>query len=66
MKLSAQEFKMYRNEYAGYCRHCDNITNDCGVEPDAQRYKCIDCGKLKVMGVEDAMIWGFIQIEGDE
>jgi hypothetical protein len=48
----------------GYCTKCDKITCQGGVEPDAEHYKCRDCGGSTVMGVEQAVLAGKIEIVG--
>lgn len=61
MKLTEAEFRMERDDYMGYCTACDDITTEC-VEPDAEGYTCEVCGEACVMGLEDALIAGYVQI----
>ena len=61
--LKEEEYKLYRDEYAGFCRICWDITNECGVEPDAERYDCDWCGHKGVYGIEQALMYGWIIIE---
>ena len=51
--------KEFSEEYMGYCTACDDITTD-SVEPDAEGYICDECGKHTVMGIENAVLMGFI------
>lgn len=43
---------------SGYCTHCEEVTCDSGVEPDAEGYSCPQCDNDTVMGVENAIISG--------
>jgi hypothetical protein len=38
----------------GFCLACGN--EQYGVEPDARRYECEDCGKPKVYGAEEILM----------
>ncbi len=40
----------------GFCLACGEIAG--GVEPDAQKYKCPNCGELKVYGGEQLVAMG--------
>lgn len=50
------------NGYEGWCKSCGKFTRDCGVEPDAENYNCPLCEENKVMGAEQALICGEIDI----
>jgi hypothetical protein len=65
MTMSEDEYENHREEYNGYCIYCKDITNYGGVEPDARKYDCEECGHPGVMGIEEALMSGLIQI-GDE
>ena len=41
-------------EYIGFCIHCGTETD--GVEPDAERYPCEECGTNKVYGAEQLVL----------
>lgn len=62
VKMTETEYVKCTDEYNGYCRRCDNVTNFGGVEPDAHGYKCDECGKRTVMGVEEALALWFIHL----
>ncbi len=64
MNMTEEEYEAESGNYAGYCQACDDITAD-GVEPDAQGYKCPKCGQMQVMGLENALLAGHINL-GDE
>lgn len=66
MKISFDEYNEAVSSYAGYCTSCDEITEWSGVEPDAEGYECPECGEDILMGVEQAMICGYLEFEEDE
>lgn len=43
-------------EYAGFCLACG--AEAYGVEPDARRYTCEECGAKQVYGAEELLIMG--------
>ena len=45
----------------GICLHCGEI--DGPVEPDARNYKCNWCGCYTVLGTEEAIVGGWLEIE---
>jgi len=47
----------------GVCIECG--AEAYGVEPDAEGYQCESCGEQSVMGLENALFAGHIQIEED-
>ena len=44
----------------GFCLACGNEAD--GVEPDARKYECENCGAEKVYGFEELLIMGLVQI----
>lgn len=60
--MTEGEFHHYCESYAGYCLKCDDVTNFCGVEPDACNYVCDECESKTVFGVDIALIAGHIDI----
>lgn len=62
MIMTEDELYMHRDEYNGYCRTCDRVTVFGGVEGDAERYECDECGRKTVYGIELAMVYNFIYI----
>lgn len=66
MKMTEQEYHNFCDNYAGYCTICDDVTRDSDTEPDAENYFCPDCGNDSVLGIELALLSGFIEIEWDE
>lgn len=41
-------------DYTGLCVNCG--AEHSGIEPDARKYKCDDCGQYTVYGAEELMI----------
>lgn len=60
MRLTEAEFQQFDNENAGYCSTCDEVTKDSCVEPDAEDYECPKCGDFSVMGMQRAIICGYL------
>lgn len=44
------------DDYVGFCRACG--AEQYGVEPDARRYPCPDCGAHEVYGAEELLVMG--------
>ena len=44
----------------GFCIGCGAETE--GVEPDARRYRCDDCGMPCVYGLEELLMMGLVRI----
>lgn len=66
MKITEKRLTyLLENTYSGYCLHCDDITTEHGVEPDAQEYECPNCGNHTMMGLENALIIGKLTFAGN-
>ncbi len=63
--MTVDEYREAREEYHGFCTECEAVTLECGVEPDARDYKCPECGLFTVIGIEEALIDGRIEITED-
>lgn len=63
--ISKSEYLEHREAFDGYCRKCGDFTEFGGVEPDACGYTCPECDLPSVVGTEEALMFGYIQI-GDE
>jgi predicted RNA-binding Zn-ribbon protein involved in translation (DUF1610 family) len=46
----------------GFCLACG--TEAEGVEPDARKYRCPQCGQLKVYGLEELAVMNLLTIRG--
>jgi predicted RNA-binding Zn-ribbon protein involved in translation (DUF1610 family) len=42
------------DDYVGFCLACGSEAY--GVEPDARKYECEDCGERKVYGAEELLM----------
>jgi Zn finger protein HypA/HybF involved in hydrogenase expression len=57
MAVSMDEIEEAIEEYRGWCTVCQDFTSD-GVEPDAEKYECEECGQRTVYGAENAVLMG--------
>lgn len=62
MTISIEEYQEAEEENAGFCTDCKKIVNHGSVEPDAQNYKCEDCGEMTVFGIPEAFIQELIDL----
>jgi predicted RNA-binding Zn-ribbon protein involved in translation (DUF1610 family) len=60
LSMGSMEYYSLENEHAGMCFSCGELMY--GVEPDAVRYKCEDCGHNRVFGLEYAVLHGRLNI----
>ena len=60
MSISIEEYEESKEDNMGYCPECDEITREC-TEPDAEGYDCPECGGKKVMGLDNALIMGYVK-----
>lgn len=65
-RMTPVDYRFARDSYAGFCTECKKITNEEGVEPDAENYECEECGSPAVIGVENALIQGLIDASSDD
>lgn len=52
--MAAIEESMFGTSNIGFCIHCGAKTH--GVEPDAEKYRCEECGKQAVYGAEQILL----------
>ncbi len=52
--LEAVAAALERDDYTGFCISCGAETE--GVEPDAERYECPECGLRRVYGAEQVLL----------
>lgn len=64
INMLESDYLLHREEYNGICLDCKAIKWG-EVEPDAENYTCDDCGKDRVIGIENALIMGLLNILGD-
>jgi len=51
--IAAAELSMFGNDYPGFCLDCGADAEGC--EPDAEHYRCEECGAYAVYGAEQLM-----------
>ena len=61
--IPMDDLNIFRDNYDGFCRTCNDITNSGGCEPDARNYVCDSCGKKTVFGIEEAFMMGLFEVE---
>lgn len=60
--------EMSEEEYLEHCENSDGICTNCGeirysdTEPDAEGYPCEACEEAAVIGIENALIDGTIEV----
>lgn len=64
MKMTEAQYDQMGDLNKGYCVHCDAITTN-NVYPDERDATCIKCMNTTCMGVEEAKIYGHIEIEDE-
>lgn len=62
VSVSEEEFMEHQENSDGLCIACGEWTSDGHVEPDASGYHCGECGKNEVIGAEDALVCGYVDI----
>jgi len=60
--ITEEQYREGNETGIGICRFC-HAQQGC-VEPDAEGVKCEDCGKPGVAGLEQALVCGWLDIEG--
>jgi predicted RNA-binding Zn-ribbon protein involved in translation (DUF1610 family) len=63
IKLTESEYRESCNYYAGFCIACGQEEHN--IEPDAEKYRCSDCGKKQVYGAEQLLLLGLLEIVED-
>jgi hypothetical protein len=53
--MTEQEYRVIHDDGIGFCLGCGEETLG-GVEPDARRYICEECGQPKVYGLEELLM----------
>ena len=58
-KISLEQYHQLDEDMAGLCTSCGYEQH--GVEPDAERYRCEDCGERKVYGPHWYLMTGMVE-----
>lgn len=61
-KVSFADFQEAVSTYLGWCKDCEGFTRD-DTEGDAENYDCPICDGNNVIGAENAMIMGLLDLE---
>lgn len=61
IKFERIEAALSDDESVGFCLDCG--TDNYGVEPDARKYLCEECGKHCVYGASEIVIMGQVDTE---
>ena len=65
IQVSEVDYVDATENYLGWCTECNGFTTS-EVEPDAEDYHCDDCDCDTVVGAENALIMGLIDIVPEE
>lgn len=60
-KITMERYQEAREGYEGWCKTCQDFTTG-EVEPDAEDYECEQCREHTVIGAEDALVLGVIEV----
>ncbi len=60
--VSTADYRDACENYTGWCTGCHDFTRD-GTEPDAEGYDCPACEQNLVMGAEQALMLGIIDLK---
>lgn len=59
VSISIEECQALMDEHGGLCVECG--AEAYGVEPDARRYECEQCGARAVFGAEELLFMGAVR-----
>ena len=60
--LHEAEVRQADRDSQGWCLTCEEFTRDC-TEPDAEDYDCPKCGENQVVGAQQAVLLGAVDIK---
>lgn len=64
IKITESHYNYLRGEYFGICLACRHEQDSC--EPDAENYKCEECGESQVQGIENLLVMEMIELTESE
>ena len=59
--ISVAQYRQANSASEGFCTACQDFTTGC-VEPDAEDYECEACGECAVVGADQALLLGLIDV----
>lgn len=59
-EFTESEFLASSDDHEGRCTKCG--AEAYGVEPDARKYTCEECGEAAVYGLEELLMMGLVEI----
>lgn len=59
--MTIEEYQEHSEDSFGYCTTCKCMIECDFIEPDAHHYLCPECNQKTLMGLEEALIEGFVQ-----
>lgn len=64
LRVRLATFEADHDEGVGICLSCGDLNQGAGgwVEPDAEKYECAACGRKSLMGLDQALIAGRIEL----
>lgn len=62
VRVMESDYHDATENYRGWCPHCEEFTRDA-TEPDAEDYNCPGCDDRDVLGAEQALLCGFIEVQ---
>ena len=62
IKVNTEDYLDATDSYMGWCPTCKAFTRDA-TEPDAEEYDCPVCDGREVVGAEQALLLGLIEVE---
>lgn len=60
--ITEEEYHEHCDSDDGFCTECNEFTRFGLTEPDAREYPCEQCGTNSVLGTEEALMEGAIEI----
>lgn len=64
IQMTKSDYAYLSEDSFGVCIQCGAEID--GIEPDARRYECPECGHLAVYGLEEALLIGQIEFVDEE
>jgi hypothetical protein len=63
VRYSKSDIEIYLEDNAGFCTNCKEVTEESGIEPDAEEYQCGCCDGPYLEGFENALICGHVETD---